>query len=610
MKKTLFSYVPLKRGILYYSMCFCMLGLFSCTENYDDTWIKKETEDLKDRITALEERQKSLNADIQAIQYLIKAREGKDYITEVLPLADGSGYVISFRKSGNVIIRHGKKDTTGDTPVIGIQRDETTGRYYWTVNGAFLLEQDNKIPVTGTGEDEENNVIIPQVRINYDTKEWEISIDKGNTYTSTGIKATGNKETSMFENIDNSHPDNIVFTLKGGEKITLSKTTTDGNTIHVATAGGLQQALANAGIEANDAIHLTLTGTLGEEDFSYLKSHLTSLNRLDLYNTDITVLPERALQGMNFETIVLPQSLKEIKNVALGFCPLLRTLEIPESVESLGRWIVEGCHYLESVTLHNGLKTLSPSTFYGCGISFIHIPATVKEIPEWCFSNCKNLERIYLHDEITAIGNGAFFNCYSLESFIAPQKLRVLSPSLFYSCSSLELVILHDEITEFGQECFSWCSSLHELMVERSDESSMPWPKALQKMGEAAFYNSGLENASMFETRLTEIPNQAFELCKNLSTLSLPQQLVKIGHSAFSNTAIPGLHLPSTFTEFGNNVFFNCPNVSMIICNAPTAPAITPETFPSNFKNSCTLYCPPGSNYDSWTIYFKRTVAQ
>ena len=267
--------------------------------------------------------------------------------------------------------------------------------------------------------------------------------------------------------------------MADGTTFKVSRINDGKNVVDVSTAGGLQQALADAGIDATTATELTITGTLGDADFTYMKDNLTALNRLDLSEVDITILPERALQEMPFEAVVLPEGLKEIENSAFYSCKSLRTLEIPESVEKLGRWIVWECDYLETVTLHNGLTTLSESTFYGCGITSIHIPTTVTEIPAYCFSNCQNLERIYLHDGITSIGTEAFFNCYSLKSFTAPQSLTVLSDFMFHQCKSLELVTLHDGITEFGAGCFYLCISLRELMTPRRYSIIQGWWRRL-----------------------------------------------------------------------------------------------------------------------------------
>ena len=203
------------------------------------------------------------------MQSLVAALEDKDYVTAVTPLEDGTGYVISFLKSGNVTIKHGERGEQGEkgedgtTPVISVKQD-SDGKYYWTVNGEWLLNSGNKIPVTGEkgdkGDKGDNgtagtdgqtphigdngnwwigttdtgvkaqgdkgaDAIAPQVRINADTNEWEISTDGGKTWNSTGVKATGDKGNtgaqgekgdSMFSNIDNSNEAYVELTLADG----------------------------------------------------------------------------------------------------------------------------------------------------------------------------------------------------------------------------------------------------------------------------------------------------------------------------------------------------------------------------------------------------------
>ena len=634
----------------------CALTFTAC-DDYDDTALWEQVNDNTGRIEALEEWQQTTNSNIAALQQLISTT---DYITSVTPVTENGkeiGYTITFLHSDPITIYHGEKGdkgedgTAGSTPQIGLTQ-QTDGNWYWTLNGELMTDsKGNPIRANGEdgkdGEDGQNgtdgddgstgatgrpgaSAPTPQIKLGNtlttgtyygidgdkqttpDTGAWYLSVDNGATwYRVSGEDGqSGSTGDSFFKKVDTSNPNYVTFTLADGTTFKVSRINDGKNVVDVSTAGGLQQALTDAGINASTVTELTITGTLGDADFTYMKDNLTALNRLDLSEVDITILPERALQEMPFEAVVLPEGLKEIENSAFYGCKSLRTLEIPESVEKLGRWIVEECDYLETVTLHNGLTTLSESTFYGCGITSIHIPTTVTVIPAYCFSNCQNLERIYLHDGITSIGTEAFFNCYSLKSFTAPQSLTVLSDYMLYQCKSLELVTLHDGITEFGAGCFGWCTSLRELMTPRENESDSQWPKALQKMGEEVFYNSGLVDASMAETQLTEIPAYAFSGCNSLIQASLPEQLEKIGNNAFATTAISGLVLPETIKELGSNIFIGCNNVTNITCYATAAPTIQTGTFPESFKETCTLTYPSGSNYSSWKEYFKKMVDQ
>ena len=609
------------------------LAFAACSDDYDDSALWEQVNDNTQRIEALETWQGQMNNNISALQELISTT---DYITAVTPVMENGeeiGYTITFLHSDPITIYHGKKGDKGDqgeqgeqgpqgpqgepgedgedgtdgsdgsTPVIGVKAD--SGVYYWTVNGEWLLDgEGKKIPLTG---EDGKDAIAPQVRINPVTNKWETSTDGGTSWVSTYVQATGD---SFFKSVDATNPNYVIFTLAGGETFTVSKV--KANSVHMATEGGLEQALADAGIDAETATELTITGTLGSADFSYMRKNLNSLNKLDLSGVDITVLPKQAFQAMTFETVVLPEKLEEIEDYAFYECKSLRTLDIPESVEKLGRWIVWTCDYLETVTLHNGLKTLSNGTFYGCGITSIHIPITVTQIPTTCFSQCKNLERIYLHDGITSIGESAFNECYMLRSFTAPKSLKVLSSNLFKNCSGLEMVTLHSDITEIEEYAFYGCSSLYEIMTP-SDDSSIDerqLPEALTQIGEYAFYGcSSLTAIGLTYTQVTTIGRSAFNGCNNITALDMSPVIETIGDNAFGYISIKECRLPETIKALGAGVFVGCDEITSITCLATTAPTIQTNTFPVSFKESCSLYYPSGATgYDAWTSYFKKTM--
>ncbi|MDD2293281.1 MAG: PL29 family lyase N-terminal domain-containing protein, partial [Bacteroidales bacterium] len=122
-------------------MLIAVVALSSC--------IKDDLAEIRERLTNLEEWQTSVNSSISALQSIVSALERKDYVTSVVPLSDGSGYVINFQNSGAVTIKHGNKGEAGETPIIGTRQD-SDGKYYWTLNGEWLLSDGVKIPTTGT----------------------------------------------------------------------------------------------------------------------------------------------------------------------------------------------------------------------------------------------------------------------------------------------------------------------------------------------------------------------------------------------------------------------------------------------------------------------------
>ena len=54
-----------------------------------------------------------MNRDIVALKLIINSSESGDYITGFKELVDGSGYTISFFKSGTIVIKNGEKGDDG-----------------------------------------------------------------------------------------------------------------------------------------------------------------------------------------------------------------------------------------------------------------------------------------------------------------------------------------------------------------------------------------------------------------------------------------------------------------------------------------------------------------
>ena len=442
--------------------------------------------------------------------------------------------------------------------------------------------------------------------------QWSVTVTKP-TFGTDGALVEGSAKVAI-RGTENTHLADtyllrVALVAANGTEVTASRLVKyfDGTVVE-----------SQSDITDNSVSRLAWKGDMAETDFEYIRNNMAStLEVLDLSATTLTELPTRALafyssmglsDNKTLKEVILPDGLTTIGNSAFAMCKALYKLNIPSTVTTLGRWILEGAG-LTSFMIPDG-ATLSESTFYGSSIAEIRIPTTVTEIPAYCFSNCRNLEHIFLHDDISNIGDETFFNCYALKSFTAPRNLTVLNNALFYNCESLSRVTLHDGITEFGTECFTFCTSLRELITTKDDDtnSDLAWPEALQTMGVSVFANSGLKHAQIARTKLTEIPAHAFESCSNLSAVSLPTQLEKIGNQAFNSTAIPDLELPATTKELGSSVFSGCKNLWRIVCKATTAPTIQTNTFPADFKTQCQLYYPKNADYSSWKNYFSGTV--
>ena len=160
------------------------LAIAGCT---DDLWDK--VNDLDSRVDNLEATVKKTNSDIEALQSIVNALQKNVYVKEVQEGSDG--YTIVFSDGTTAKISNGKNGIDGkdgNTPKISVGLGED-GNYYWTIDGEWMLdEKGNKIKANGSdGKD----AVAPQVRINEDSGEWEISTDGGKTWEPTGVNAEG-----------------------------------------------------------------------------------------------------------------------------------------------------------------------------------------------------------------------------------------------------------------------------------------------------------------------------------------------------------------------------------------------------------------------------------
>lgn len=202
-------------GKCMYFLAICVMTFSSC---YNDDDLKNSISGLEDRMNKLEASLQSVQTDISTLKTLTDALSQNKSIASVLENEDGS-YTIKFSDQTEVTIRNGENGE--DAPQITVIKNEEDGIYYWGITGTdgkktFLKDgEGNMMPVTATA---------PKIRINTNTKEWEISTDGGKTWEPTGVYASGEGtgDTSLFSGVSQDD-DYAYFTLKDGTILKLSK---------------------------------------------------------------------------------------------------------------------------------------------------------------------------------------------------------------------------------------------------------------------------------------------------------------------------------------------------------------------------------------------------
>ena len=151
----------------------------------------------------------------------------------------------------------------------------------------------------------------------------------------------------------------------------------------------------------------------------------------------------------------------------------MASIEIPASVETIGRNAFFCCYSLKTVTFEKGTQLKTVDGFAGCtSLTTIEIPASVETIGNLAFSNCTSLTTIKIPASVETIGSRAFAGCTSLQTvtFEKGSKLKMIEGSLFSDCTSLTSIEIPANVETIEAMAFKGCSKLATVTFEKGSQ--------------------------------------------------------------------------------------------------------------------------------------------
>lgn len=287
-----------------------------------------------------------------------------------------------------------------------------------------------------------------------------------------------------------------------------------------------------------------------------------------------------AYSALESITFAEGSQLKSISPYAFYYCDALKSIDLPNSLTTIGKGAFLECYALESVTLGNSVETIGASAFNGTPISSITIPASVKSIGNWTFADCTALESVTFAEgsQLTSIGDNAFSYCNALESIAIPNSvtsigesafemcyglvfatlsnsMETIPNSMFYECMGLKNVTIPESITTIGNEAFSDCYALESITL----------PNSVTTVGAKAFQSCTKLESVTLSNSMETIPNSMFYECTGLKNITIPESVTSIGEYAFSFcTALPEIIIPNTVTSIEEGAFYKCSGLKAI----------------------------------------------
>ena len=204
----------------------------------------------------------------------------------------------------------------------------------------------------------------------------------------------------------------------------------------------------------------------------------------------------------------------------------LTSIDIPNSVTSIGSQAFHECESLTSITIPNSVTTIGDNAFSWCSsLTSIDIPNSVTSIGSQAFYECESLTSITIPNSVTSIGRMAFSWCSSLTSIDIPNSVTSISDDLFRFCESLTSITIPNSVTKIGEYAFQSCSSLTSIDI----------PNSVTSIGNYAFSNcSSLTSITCYATTAPTIYGSTFSNIKRNGTLIVPSGS---NYSSWMNTS-------------------------------------------------------------------------
>ena len=236
-------------------------------------------------------------------------------------------------------------------------------------------------------------------------------------------------------------------------------------------------------------------------------------------------------------------------------CTALTELVIPESITRLNNNGFKNCTGLTKLEIL-GSATFGSAMFQGCTSLTDVTLVQVKDIGGGMFNGCSNLSEITIPETVTSIGSTAFMGT-KLVSLHIPAKVKTIGVQVL------------EDVTTFTTLTFAENSELekieHRAFQRTSLSGALVIPDSVTTINYSAFADTDITSVAL-PSGLTTLTSSIFSNCKSLESVELPENLEKIENNAFRYcSALTTLDVPNTVTNLGEYVFDGCTAVTLDI---------------------------------------------
>lgn len=329
---------------------------------------------------------------------------------------------------------------------------------------------------------------------------------------------------------------------------------------------------------------LTYADNIEIDNFAFTNTKL-----FDFDFSNVTSVGESAFEDTLITKAEFSFLLTNLGKSAFKNCTRLETIDLTkasQSADTIYESMFEGCKSLKDVKLHNNFSTVGDNAFKNCvaleNVDFLS-KSYLTSIGNYAFEGCSSLTVVTLSENLSTIGVRVFDKCSKIEEISISNLFYKTwgndNFSYFYGdlSSSLKTIkLIGANITKINEsyfnnyanlETFVMCNSVTVVEKAFQNDTNLknitfstaitPENFDVSVFKDTAWYKSG--------TEMVKMNNAIYYAPRSITgNIVVEEGILTIAGSAFEDTKITSITLPSSLTSIGNNAFQNCSELAAV----------------------------------------------
>lgn len=277
---------------------------------------------------------------------------------------------------------------------------------------------------------------------------------------------------------------------------------------------------------------------------------------------NISEIKDYSFEGASGIKVVDLSNITKLGDYAFARCPDLEKVILSEDLTQTSQFSFAYDGNLVEVVFGKNIKTIGDYSFYECKKLNIEIPASIEEIGREAFRKCYKLKQMVISPNLKSIGIAAFSDIGLFEAVINFNQVD-FSGDFHYGSKVYFNGGTIDDWAESPFPAKFTSYGVENLYINNVLVTDVVINNA-QIINNGAFSGSKHTTSVVIGDSVTRIGDYAFMSLLNLTTVTLGDNITYLGDRAFNKSKITTITLPKNLEEIGDYAFYECSSLVTI----------------------------------------------